>query len=391
MRLQHQLAVFFATVLSVALFLSRSWLLPPQRHETSSDFCESKAYRSNVLKLVKDAPFAGLFADLKNQTKFEASGVAFDPTTSTFLTVFDSSMSIGRIDETFRFRGPDNALIGDQQHESQFEGISMYSSTSSAKSASSSRRASSASSAVSQWLLLAEAVPASPSSKEEYYPETTLVKLTAGRSDGYEVIERCLVDFRLAHENKGFESIVYVEESGMLLGLCEGNHCVGGKKGRERGNGRIVVSERTVTNDGTCVWRVVDMIEVPKVAFFQDYSAMAIHRGMGKMAILSQEDAAVALLDFDVATLRFGVEDGGEDQGEKGVVWHLPRDAHCDIVFCNAEGIAFMDEYRLLIVSDKAKSKQGEACLAHDQSAAIFVVPSGFEPYGRRKEEERYQ
>jgi hypothetical protein len=260
-------------------------------------------------------------------------------------------MSVGKIDETFRFRGDGNMLIGEQMRESQFEGITPFSSKE------------------NTWLLLAEAVPKDGG----FYPEVTLAKMYAGK-DTYDVVERCLVDFRLTHENKGFESIVYLPERGLLLGLCEGNYCVGGSKGKERGNGRIVVSQLVREDGGDCKWMVVDMIEIPPEAGFQDYSAMAIHRGMGKMAILSQEDAAVALLDFDVEALAFG-------SSEDGDVFHLPRDNHCNIVWCNAEGIAFMDEYRLLIVSDKAKARQGVECLRYEQEAGIFVVPSGFQPY----------
>lgn len=340
-----------AVLLVLLLILHTS---PVKRHDDHGDFCDTGEYRKNVLKLVKEAPFAGLFADLKNHTKFEASGVAFDPRTSTFLSVFDSSMSVGRIDETLQFRGPSNVLIGEQGPESQFEGISLFDE------------------GKNQWLLLAESIPKDGT----YYPEVTLAALTEGRSDSYEVLERCVIDFPLSHENKGFESIIYLPETGTLLGLCEGNHCVGGRKGRERGHGRIVVSKRATRADGECTWEVIDTIAVPSLAAFQDYSAMAYHRDMKKLAILSQEDAAVALLDFDLDTLRFA-----DDAEAGGVVWHLPRDANCDVVYCNAEGIAWLDEYRVLIVSDKAKSKQDVACVRHDQSAAIFVVPSGFDPY----------
>jgi uncharacterized protein YjiK len=315
-------------------------------HGSVSKFCLTNEYRKHVLKLVQEAPFAGLFADLKNQTKFEASGVAYDPTTDSYLAVFDSSMSVARFDEALRVRGPNNVLIGEREMESQFEGISPYD----------IQR--------NQWLLLAEAVPGDGDA--EWYPEVTLAQFHAGK-DSYDVVERCRVDFQLTHENKGFESIIYLPEKELLLALCEGNWCEGGKRGRDRGHGKIVVSKLT-RDAGECSWDVVDMLDVPQMADFQDYSAMAIREG--KMAILSQEDAALALVDFDTETLSFGEE-------ATGVVMHLPRDVHCNIVFCNAEGIAFIDGYRFMIVSDKAKSKQDVACLPHDQGAALFAVPSG--------------
>ena len=162
--------------------------------------------------------------------------------------------------------------------------------------------------------------------------------------------------FKLSHENKGFESIIYLPEKKLLLGMCEGNWCEGGKRGRQVGHGKIVVSKLTRDADG-CSWDVVDMLDLPGVADFQDYSAMVIREG--KMAILSQVDAALALVDFDVDTLAFGNDTAG-------VAMHLPRDVHCYIVYCNA--VAFVDRYRFVIVSDKAKSKQ---------DVGVFAVPSG--------------
>ena len=37
-----------------------------------------------------------------------------------------------------------------------------------------------------------------------------------------------------------------------LLGLCEGNHCKGGVEGRDKGNGRIVLSQLEHHPDGKC-------------------------------------------------------------------------------------------------------------------------------------------
>lgn len=38
--------------------------------------CESRKHRKATMKLVKETPFVGLFRDLKNQSIFEASGMA---------------------------------------------------------------------------------------------------------------------------------------------------------------------------------------------------------------------------------------------------------------------------------------------------------------------------
>ena len=129
-----------AAVLLVLLLLLHT--SPVKRHDDHGDFCDTGEYRKNVLKLVKEAPFAGLFSDLKNQTKFEASGVAFDPRTSTFLSVFDSSMSVGRIDETLQFRGPSNVLMASRARRASSKASvsSMRARTSGCCSPSPSRR-----------------------------------------------------------------------------------------------------------------------------------------------------------------------------------------------------------------------------------------------------------
>ena len=48
---------------------------------------------------------------------------------------------------------------------------------------------------------------------------------------------------------QGFESIQYLftPNGAYLLGMCEGNFCVGGSEGKKPGNGRIVVSQLKTT------------------------------------------------------------------------------------------------------------------------------------------------
>lgn len=254
-----------------------------KRHTTE---CDAPEYRNNVLKLVRESPFAGLFKDMKNHTKFEASGVA--AVQNKFYVVFDSSNSIGQLDETFAFRGPENKLIGDKgEEDSQFEGIAYVPEN-------------------DTYLLLHEALPVDASmlltsatekdtkrrkrmvmmdsrssltqvspNDDNYVmwkPYITTVKLRHG--DGYDIIQKCPVEFEITSSNKGFESILYIKNNqgqSFLLGLCEGNYCKGGSVGKERGNGRIIVSqleENSVT--GECVWQTVKVVDIPSSALFMD-------------------------------------------------------------------------------------------------------------------------
>lgn len=52
-----------------------------------------------------------------------------------------------------------------------------------------------------------------------------------------------------------------------------GNYCKGGRRGRERGNGRVVVAEFWKNATG-CGWEVVKKAVIPPSADFQDYSGM---------------------------------------------------------------------------------------------------------------------
>ena len=51
------------------------------------------------------------------------------------------------------------------------------------------------------------------------------------------------------------------------------------------------------------------------------------------------------------------------------------------MVYCNGEGLQWLDNYRLLVASDKAKAKQPFWCDAKDQSIHIFAMPPGWDPY----------
>lgn len=62
-----------------------------------------------------------------------------------------------------------------------------------------------------------------------YKPRADEIRI---ENDNYTVVESCDIEFNLTHNNKGFESIMFHDggdDAKYLLGLCEGNHCAGGK------------------------------------------------------------------------------------------------------------------------------------------------------------------
>lgn len=303
--------------------------------------------RSSTLKLLSEMPFSGLFRDLKgNGVDFEGSDIT--RVHGKFYVVFDSSYSIGILeDEHFSFRSDANRLAGHKDQESQFEGIAYVPEN-------------------DTFLLLHETWS---ENKEFYQPYIATAKL-GKQGDDYDIISRCPVDVQLTHENKGWEAISYVLTSkgeGFVLGLCEGNYCMGGRQGRESGNGRLVVAQLQHNDEG-CVWKPVKTLYIPSSADFTDYSGLAPNYASNKLAILSQENAAVWIGDFDFETLEFLEKD------DNGQVFHLPRNVNCDIIYCNAEGIQWIDDYRVVVVSDRAKKDQPWWCDAKDQSVHLFSL-----------------
>jgi hypothetical protein len=60
-----------------------------------------------------------------------------------------------------------------------------------------------------------------------------------------------------------------------------------------------------------------------------------MHTGMAvrgnRIAIVSQENATMWIGSFDWEQLEFT---------DEGRVFHFPRDNHCDIMYCNVEGVS---------------------------------------------------
>jgi hypothetical protein len=173
-------------------------------------------------------------------------------------------------------------------------------------------------------------------------------------------LERRTVDFEIESENKGFESAAFAQRDGegYLLLMCEGNFCLGGKRGRTPGGGRIQVFRK-----GKKRWKHVATLKLPEWVPFADYSGMEV---LGDwVVVLSQEISAVW-------AARFTPEGGFLDEGR---VYLLPRDGEGSPLFCNAEGIAWAGENTFVVVTDKFKAgKQPGACAAHDQSFAVLRV-----------------
>lgn len=172
------------------------------------------------------------------------------------------------------------------------------------------------------------------------------------------------VDFELDDVNKGMEGLAHVYHEGerYLLMLCESNDC--SSKGK-RGEGRI---HAFVLDDDE--WQHADTIKLPEELEFSDYSGLDV-RG-DRIVVTSQEESAlwIGRLVLEVR------EDGSPDwsiDGE-GEVYDLPRKSG-KIHYCNVEGVSFLGEDQLVLVSDRHKPDQPNRCEDTDQALHVVVLP----------------
>lgn len=319
---------------------------PPNGHQMD---CGLKRFKGSTLKLTHSQAFANLFGTSRLQV-YEASDVGGHPNGDGIYTVFDNSFLISRNTQTLgnysqkKAAKADELLEwdGEQTMESSFEFITYNESA-------------------GNYVVGKEAIEHEGSIRSQTFD----VSFGDGKTS---VGEKCDVEFEFTHGNKGFEGAAVVKGSSgrsFLLGLCEGNHCVGGHKGKESGHGRIVVMERTYS-EGRCTFKTVNIAHLPRHVDFQDYSAMALWNG-STIGITSQENAALFVGEFSV----------GEDNVKvgSGRVYDFPRTDSCDIEFCNVEGVYFLEAKVVVLVSDSMKKKQPFRCRRRDESIHVMVIP----------------
>lgn len=212
--------------------------------------------------------------------------------------------------------------------------------------------------------------------------------------DNYTLVRECRCEFAFEGASKGFEGAIgFPDASGDLhiLALCEGNHCSNDKKiKKDVGNGRVVIMKKKINNidpssesdeeEQECIWETIKIAKIPKSAAFLDYSAIDI-TSTGKVVISSQEESAVwlghasGIVDGIIDPVTFEFVESSNTKSSS--VLSFPKDTGCHTVYCNIEGIHFIDDQMLMAVSDKMKSggKQDYRCQEKDQSIHTFVIP----------------
>ncbi|KAF7458902.1 hypothetical protein HWI79_589 [Cryptosporidium felis] len=382
------------------------------RRAADNDICNDKDYTKKVLKLVYELSYFALPKDTKNIRKFEASDVkVFN---EEMWVVCDNSWTIGKFGLSLTPFSSSNKLLGMQtttsggnplninklllgtdpnKEDSQWEAIVKDDIT-------------------GHLFVIRESIPhdiggppaeekvenshekshALPRHYHSHIIELALVNVN--NVESYEVLETCTAEHKFEFDNKGFEGAIGLRtRTGefYLLGLCEGNFCMGETKGEEYGNGRLILmkkeylvqnsdplSERekdeTVGFKSNCIWKSIRVINIPKEANFQDYSSIDV-RG-STVAITSQEDSSLWLGEIDFGDGEY-LDPDKLELSPNGRVLYFPRDHVCDFKYCNIEGVSFISDNMIATVSDKMKkrNRQSSKCLHKDQSIHIFAIP----------------
>lgn len=328
--------------------------------------CDDGKYSKRTLKLAYELPFAALFwGDPDGVRKYEASDVILVEEYA--YAVCDSSWAIAKFNAQLAHFGADNKPIYDldesrseqEDEDSGYEAILHENGT---------------------FYVIRESVQHEDSSYRAIVEELNVQEDQAA----YTIKDQCSTEFEFEGSSKGFEGAIALYDTNkelIILGLCEGNYCSEERK-KERGNGRMVAMRKTFLKDGTCTWATIRTINIPEHVDFLDYSATTISES-GRVGITSQEDSKLwvgqllgsVVLDsgdtvWDVNTIEF-------DAGV-GSMYDFPKNDLCQTIYCNIEGIHWINDDMVMAVSDKMKSKgkQDFQCFEKDQSVHVFILPA---------------
>jgi hypothetical protein len=357
------------------------WVATIRQVEESSELKKGKGYNycaddglysKRTLKLAYELPFIALFKDNRGQKTYEASDVI--KVDDIFYAVHDNSWAISRFSAGLVHFSVDNVQVGEPKREKETSGYEAIVHSD------------------GLFYVIRESIEfksneikAKSGKKNKATPtfHAVVEELQINATDNYDILNSCPCEFTFEGTSKGFEGAIGIKDQGntfTLIGLCEGNYCSEGDKGKDSGNGRLVVMQKNLDANGTCVWSTIKIVNIPKTADFQDYSSIDIN-AEGRVAITSQEGSKVWIGQMT------GLQENGLYDltaldlvdAKKGypTIYDFPRNSNCDVVYCNIEGISWLNNQTLISVSDRMKSggKQNFQCFDKDQSVHVFSLP----------------
>ncbi len=286
-----------------------------------------------TLNLIQEHKIHEIFGTRIDE-RFEASGVCAHE--GSFYVIFDNLPHTGRLNMALTPGGPEHVLYRQRGDDIGYEDITLN---------ERERR----------FYLLIEAVPFAPG-------------VFKAKIDEYDMDFRWLeshwLDFPLEVENKGLEGLTWLQrgDQDYVLAVCEGNKCKGGALGRKPGGGRIQIFQK-----GPGQWERVGKLKLPKTLLFEDYSGLDVVED--RLAVVSQQSSAVWVGQLTPDAWQLV---------DEGSVYLFPRDAKGNSLYCNIEGVSWIDARQIVVVSDKAKpGTQPKKCAQKDQSIHVFSLPEG--------------
>ncbi len=293
------------------------------------------------LKLLKESPIQDLLAGDDRRDRLEASGVT--KRGADLFVAFDNMSQIARLNADLSANAAGSVWRGGQEEKVGYEAIVWVE-------------------ARSRFFTVIEAVEAVEAGDDADKKKKKKDKRFKAQIRAFDqdmgLQSEGAVGFEFESENKGLEGLAVLGDGELVLGLCEGQGCR--KKAKEGGRGVVLVLEPEEGGG----WKPARELELPKLASFGDYADIAVAPD-GRVAVVSQEDASIWIGALTPDAQGF--------QGE-GKVWPLPRDADGQVCYCNVEGVAWIDDRRLVLVSDKAKDDQPAACRPKQESIHLFEV-----------------
>ncbi len=304
---------------------------------------------SEHLVLVKERKLFDLLHNHDIVEPLEASGVYFKG--NHFYVIFDNVQQIARIKSSLPLAKKATVLFGEPLKPDEVDGFEDI--------AYNGKK--------HEFYMLIESIPEAGVDREGE-PRDGVFRGKIIRYDEHlSKLDSMKLNYKLDDDRKGFEGLSSIHRNGKsyLLGLCEGNKCCTGEKGKKPGGGRI-----QIFREGKKKWRHLGQLKLPKAVQFEDYAAFGI---LGdKIAIVSQTSAKLWIGTFHKSKWKFT---------DDGQMYTFPKNAAGKTIYCNVEGVSWMTPTKLVFVSDQRKpGRQPICCNEKDQSIHIFRLPAAVVP-----------
>jgi uncharacterized protein YjiK len=291
-------------------------------------FAEQNEIKISKLIVQSEAKLSKLLEGQSEKDKHEASGVLF--LNNKIYVVFDNYSMIARINNELNKA----KLLGENKKKIGYEGITYDK--------------------INDRFFLIE---------ESLDNEGALNARLRSVSKDFTLEFKKWLKYNFQSDNKGFEGLTIVtnNDETYVLALCEGNDCDADEISKIHGAGRIKVFETKGKK-----WKYIASIRLPPSLQFMDYSGIDINK-KNILAITSQESSAVWTGKLDVESWKIV---------DLGHVYNFPRDKNGNKIYCNIEGVSWIANDRLVVVSDEKKDndEQPEECREKDQSIHIISI-----------------